>query len=707
MPDRANPVASTVYGNLKLGKDDAAEAAVVSTIVERGLACDRERAGWTDRQRLLTRLRYGIRKEKTFPWKNASNLAIPFIDHAIRKYKPTLLRLVTEPEPVCEFVGADPAAVETERIAETVYNWLFKTEMDCLAEIAYLIDHRCHRGFGFFQVGWEYVTEWETRTVPVKEFFPQGLPEGHDPQAIKSFLADQYGIYVDDAKNVETLEKAYQGILSGAQFVQLTYRKVIKDRPALYARDPIQVIAPPRTTDPGNAELLIVQHVYSVRKLKQLEADGFFVKGTVKKIVDDIRLKEQRRTGRVNADTEDIDLSRSMYLEKQLEDERDRTFGVENEENVLIWEVMHWHDYNNDGLDERVVSYLHPRTRTKLRCSPYSAPFHEWPLVKFDFEKVSRRWNASRGISALLSDLQLEINATHNSRIDGMTIRNAPAFQIPVLAAFKTRNFRVVPGTVIETPGGAQLTPLLQDRGAFPEMVNEENLLRSIGENYIGIYDAAITSEQSNVKSRTATEVSAIVQYTAATATFDAILFQIDMKKVHEMIWALYMDLGPAEIKLKVAGLNPQSPEAQFMTVKKADINKKYRIFPTGTVANTNRALELQNARETVAMYINDQTGFINPHELRRWHISLLAQPRIARRLVNSPEQAMELATLREAAAALESKGGPGEPSGEELMTALGGGVPMRSPDLPEQELSRSGQSGILSQGELNGRGNY
>src|SRR4026207_499303 len=158
MPDRSNPVALSVLGNLSLGKDEAAEKSRISGMVEQGLSWDRERGGWVDRPRLLTRLRYGIRREKTFPWKNASNLAIPFIDHAIRKYKPTLLRLVVEPDPGVEFVGADAAAVEAERLAETVYNWLFKTEMDCLTEIAYLIDCRCHRGFGFLQVGWEYLT---------------------------------------------------------------------------------------------------------------------------------------------------------------------------------------------------------------------------------------------------------------------------------------------------------------------------------------------------------------------------------------------------------------------------------------------------------------------------------------------------------------------------------------------------------------------
>src|SRR4026208_2468827 len=77
MPDRSNPVALSVLGNLSLGKDEAAEKSRISGMVEQGLSWDRERGGWVDRQRLLTRLRYGLRREKTFPWKTASNPATP------------------------------------------------------------------------------------------------------------------------------------------------------------------------------------------------------------------------------------------------------------------------------------------------------------------------------------------------------------------------------------------------------------------------------------------------------------------------------------------------------------------------------------------------------------------------------------------------------------------------------------------------------
>jgi len=643
--DRPNPVSTAVLGTVRLGATDDDEKRVLTQIITDGLKADGDRESWLSNQRTLTKLRYGIRKPKTFPWANASNLSIPFIDAAIRKYKPMLMRLVVEPDPIVEFVGEDAESVGSERKAETYYNWLFKIGMNALEPIAYLIDTLCHRGFAFAQVGWEYETEYETRTVSVQQLFPQGLPQ--DPQAVVQVLAEQYQLSLDDPRIVRSLEKAIAQIQTGAQFIKLAFRRVVKDLPAVWERDPVQVIAPPRTTDYGNAEWIIVQHVLSDRRVKQLEADGLFIPGTANKI----RTSREKRP--TNTGPNETGMSTSINAEEQLEAERDRIWGSENDDNILVWQVFHWSDIDNDGLMDRVETWIHPKSHTKCACRPYAYPFHRWPLVKFDFEKTSRRWHSPRGISAMLRDLQKEVNQQHNARIDGMTLRNAPMFQIPLLAGFKARNFRCKPGEVVQTPGGARLEPLIQDRGAYPEMVNEENLLRNLGESYIGLFDAAITSPSNQTKARTATEIQAVMQYTSATSTFDTILFQLAMRELHELIWQLWADLGPEEVTFKVLGEDPQSNEAKLITITKGEIAKRYKLIPTGTIANTNRALELANAREAMALYANDMTGFVNPYELRRWHLNLLTY-RWARRILNPPEAARNLNVLNQAAEAIQ-----------------------------------------------------
>lgn len=692
MPDRSNPTAYRIFGTLRLGANDTEEQNNITRLIEQGLTADNARTDWLNRQQALTRLRMGIRRKKDFPWPNCSNLAIPFIDHAIRKYKPTQMRLIVEPVPIVEFVGEDPEAVQAERLAEVRYNWLFKVEMDALTPLSYLIDILDHRGFAFLQLDWEYSSEWEVRTIPVKDLFPQAQagPPQLKPEEIAQAIALEYRLYPDEPQVRESIARAVQAILSGSEFVKLAFRRVVHDRPRLTERDPVAVISPPRCTDWENAEYIIVQHVLSLRWIEQKEAEGYFIKGTSAAIRRDIKSSQIVAGELGRANEVDMNTARSLATERTQQDLREKIWGVDDEENILVWEYFHWFDYNGDGLKERVVTHFHPRSRTKLRCVAYNMPFHEWPLIKFDFERTNRRWYSPRGISQMLADLQVEINSQHNSRIDAMALRNSPAYQINVLSTFKGRNYRAAPGTVIELPSGAALTPLQQDRGAFPEQVNEENMLRSIGEHYIGIFDAAITSPQSQTRARTATEISAIVQYTAATATMDAILFQDSMRKVHEKVWALFMDMGPEESYIKVTGNIPvEEGQSDLKRITKGEINKKFKLIPTGTVANTNRALELQNAREAMAMFVNDQTGYINEQALRDWYIGLLCQPRWARRIINPPQMAREQLMLKQAGQMLAQ-----EPN--VLAAAQAGG---RAPPVeqPRQELGNAAQAGPAS----------
>lgn len=682
MPDRANPNAYSVLGEIRLGATEDDEKREVDRLIQQGLRADGDRATQLDAWKKLTRLRYGIRDPKTFPWKNASNLSIPFMDAAIRKYKPTLMRLIVEPDPVVEFVGEDPAAVLQERLAEITYNWLFKTEMNALEPMAYTVDTMCHRGFAWVQIGWDYQTEYEVRSCSIRQLFPTGLPQ--DPNQIIAKLVEEYDLDPQDPRIAGPLNNAINAIMGGASFVKIAHRKVVADRPVIWDRDPVQMIIPPRCTDHRNAEWIVVQHVQSIRKLKQMEADGFFKTGSVAKVLKELHINDDKAgTNGAGGYGGEHYLTQSLSTEQAIQDDREKVFGHEDDDNILIWEMYHWYDYNGDGLKERVVTYLHPRSFTKLCSKPYNYPFACWPFVKFDFEKTSRRVNSPRGVSGLLKDLQREINHQHNARLDGMTLRNSPVYQVPTMTGFKARNFRCVPGTVLQMPGGAQISPIVQDRSAYPEQVNEENMIRGIGEQYVGIFDSNITSPTSATQARTATEIHAAMQYTAATASLDAILFQLSMRELHTMIWDLFMDLGPDEVYIRVPGQDPSTNEPELKPTKKADINKRFKLIPTGSIANTNRALQLANAREAMQIFLNDQTGYINPYFIRQWFLYLL-DPRWGRKILNPPNQAQELQTLRQAASAMQDPDMQSEMNSKQHQLS-----PDQMPSQPDQQVAQ------------------
>lgn len=676
MADRSFILAHNVLGSHRLGATEDEERRAINDLISEALRADNARGGWLERQRALTRLRYGIRDPKTFPWRGASNLSIPLIDQQIRRYKPLLMRLVVEADPIVEFVGEDPDAVAAERKAEAEYNWLFKQHMDAVEPLAYVTDAICHRGYGIAQIGWDYRTEHVVRVIEPKALIPPGAQQVPDPTENPDFyvalIVREYQLDIQDPRVAKALTDVSSQIANGKEFVRLAFRKVVADKPALWDRDPVQIIVPPRTTDYANCEWIIVQHVFSARRIKQMEADGFFQRGFYEKIAS---ARRARGTQRID----DIPFSDSLREEKNEADRRENIWGQEDDDNILLWEYYHWHDLNSDGLSERAITWLHPATRTKGSTREYPYPFHRWPFQKIDFEKTSRRFHSSRGISGLLEHVQRQINAEHNARIDGMTLRNAPVYQMPVVSGFKARNFRAVPGTVLQLPMGARLEPVGQDHSAWPASYQEENLLRALAESYVGNFDSAVMAPGASTR-RTATEVQAAVQLAASTASLDAIIFQIAMKEIHHMIWALWLEFRPATVSYKVQGLDPQDPDAKLITVSKAEIDKKFKLVPTGTIANTNRALELQSAREALSFFANDQTGYVDPYELRNWYFTLLDFRR-ARKVMNSPQDAAHLQVLMQAAAELQQ---------DPTLAASAGASPRRPPaEATQTEVER------------------
>ena len=140
--DRTFPFSVVYTGNFRLGASEDDHKRVIHRIVQDSLSADHDRQGWLTRQDALTRLRLGIRKPKSFPWPGASNLSIPVVDAQLRKYKPMLMRLIVQPDPIVqfdsieEFEGSD----EAERLAEAEMTWLFRTKMKAIEPMAYIVE---------------------------------------------------------------------------------------------------------------------------------------------------------------------------------------------------------------------------------------------------------------------------------------------------------------------------------------------------------------------------------------------------------------------------------------------------------------------------------------------------------------------------------------------------------------------------------------
>lgn len=603
---------------------DTLSADEISDLIKEITAADEARSQWLDNQRKLTQQRYGIGgAAPKGPWPGASDLKIPTQDKAIRRWKPKILSLVFDTHPVAYFRALEPQDVPAAHAVEQFYDWLFKIHMeDSLEECCYLVDLIAHRGFGFIQVYWDYRTEEESYICDPKTTWPPGV-EGLSDDDIVSYLVAEYEIEPDDVSPdmIATLREGRP--------ITLQFRTVVADRPRIVARDPVQVIAPPSAVSVEDAAWICVQHVFDAATLRAWAADGRLRFDAVEQVLSHVE-EPDRPTAAVRSD------------EESLLDHKEGLAASESRQNIEVWEIYTWRA-ERSGVRRRVVYWLHPGSQILLAALPYVFPFHCWPLVKFDHEKTYRRWHAPRGISNMLSPLARAINRLHNARLNAIAIQLAPVFKWRAPTGVPPRGLRFAPGQVIPVTELNDIEPLVHDLRNIPVYTQEEFQTRQYAEDYAGIYDSSLMSALDPTERRTATEVNYVAEQMQGAFALDAKLFQTAMARVHRLVWQLWYAFGPPEIYFRV--LNEEMPRL----FRKSEIGSNFDVVPSGTPANTNKALELARAREVMQFLGADTSGVVDRAKLFEWYLSRLDWL-LAKTVIRGPQEQQAAAMLMGAA---------------------------------------------------------
>jgi hypothetical protein len=147
---------------------------------------------------------------------------------------------------------------------------------------------------------------------------------------------------------------------------------------------------------------------------------------------------------------------------------------------------------------------------------------------------------------------------------------------------------------------------------------------------------------QNSVERRTATEVEAVMQQTQAVFGQDAALFQDAMSKVHKQLWKLCMEFDKDEIYYRVTG------DEVLYNVKKHEIDDEYDIVPAGTPANTSKQLAMARTRESMQLFLQDQTGLVDKWELMKSYFDVL-DPNLGKLVLRSKEQAAAIQMVMQA----------------------------------------------------------
>jgi hypothetical protein len=674
MITRGNPLGIAATGQITVDLE-----AQVKDLHERIRAAEEDRHSWLRKQRIILEQRRGIRPSKVIPWKGSNNDSIPLTDGVIRRWKPNIVSLVMDSDPVAHFFATKPDDVDAAKSAEAFYNWKFRSLPQVLSTLNELADLIAQHGMAYTRQGWLYSTDRKARIVRTAALFPGGIQAATDqinqqiqaqnaallaaqqdpnqqvpPDAqqqpllgpeeyARLVLIQQYNL--DD--NDPTLPEAIQAVLNGAEYIKIFYAEVIEDRPEWRALSPLDVVIPVRARTDVITDFIAIVHRLSKDDILRKVRDGVFQPAPAQDVIERMRSNVQSFTD-IEATAFD---GRSASARVQIAHALNEVEGIKKKTSLddpyePIWEIYCKLDIDGDNILERVIMWYHPETAQILSVIEYPMPFHEWPITKFEFEHTSDRPYQSRGVAELLSTFQKLTNKLHNSRLDAIQVLLSPMLKLRASNKQMGRNIRYRPGTIIPLQDVNDLQPLIQDFRSLGQFLQEENFTKQLAEQYIGVFDSSVLQAQRSER-RTATEVESVMSQISQIFTGDAGLFQQAMAQVHRHLWYLWLDFGPEEEYFRVEGV----PQPQI--IRKEDIQRNFDIVPSGTPANTNKALALSRAREMLQFFAPDQTGLIDKSELYSHYMELLDR-NLAKRVIRPVEEA---ALLQQAAAAVAEQG--------------------------------------------------
>lgn len=676
MITRGNPLGIDATGQVQVDVEGQ-----IKLLHQRVQAAEQDRSPWLTKQRILVEQRRGIRKEKVIPWNGANNDNWPVTDGVIRRWKPGIVSLVRDADPVAYFFATKPEALSAAQVAQAFYHWKFTKLPDTDRTVMELSDLIAQHGLAYTRQGWKYTIERTCRVVRSDSLFPGGvqaaldatnqniaqqnaqieqaaaagqLPPGVEPQPqldaptfVKLTLQQEYDLDDGDLGHDGTsqLDSAVEKLIQGAPYIKVYYKAVTEDRPSWQPLSPLDVVVPITGQPAHDAEFVAIVHRMTADKIRCMVRDGHFRPDAAEEVIAKIK-------NRVTGDTsEDIVFdARTSGARAQVKRALDSIEGIAPHDNGVepglepVWEIYCKLDIDGDGIGERCIVWYHPASAMILSITEYPYPFRCWPIVAFEFEHTSPRPYQSRGIAELCSTFQKHVNKLHNARLDAVQVLLSPMFKYRSSNGEIPRNMKFRPGAMIPLSEVDDLQPLVQDFRPLTMFLTEEQFTKGLAEQYIGVFDSSLTQVGGTGRERrTATEVEAVTAQIGNVFSQDATLFQASMAEVHRQLWQLWLEFGPEQEFFRVTG------EEQPRLARKQEINRDFDIYPAGTPANTNKALALARAREMIQLFAQDATGLIDKYRLFKNYMDLTDR-NFSKLVVRKPEEASAVQAIMQAA---------------------------------------------------------
>lgn len=559
---------------------------------------------WVNKQDTFYKMRMRVKKDKTFPFKNASNLRMPTAESYIRKAKAGIMNVVFGLRPIVQAIPSPGGNVQVANKIEKFYDHLIMDVMGFRPKATMIVDQTLEKGLELTKPFWRLDICDRVQTIETKDLEPQELQmlmtlpiEQIVPVAVKRFEVDMAKPVRDE--NTDALIEAITKLKAGEQKVKLNVRDVLYNAPDVSLIAPDRCYVPTYSgVDVQGSEFVVHEYILPIDAVERKAEE----RGWSKEAVDEIK----EYTGRDNSETT-LDMTKDL---------REGITLLSKSGLVKIREFYGYEDIGN-GKKEKVIVAYSPSFSKELKKAKWQSYSGDYPFVKFFYELTDDRWFSHRGIPELLEDIIKEIDTQHNIKIDQQTIRNAPMF-VYRSGMVNPNMVQMKPNQAIPVKGTMALGDVVQALNFNNPNVEysyerEQQLLESKAQELLGQPDYSLQSMINRRQPRTLGEVQMQASSYQNIFGLDASMFVDSFSKLFNMIMELWCEFGEEEYEFNYFGADGRG---ETVKLSREEIQNKYTVVVRGNDSNTNPNTKLQKAQQIIMAVTNPvllQSGVMTP----------------------------------------------------------------------------------------------
>jgi len=298
----------------------------------------------------------------------------------------------------------------------------------------------------------------------------------------------------------------------------------------------------------------------------------------------------------------------SLLKDVQMMEEGYENVPQESEDSLEEIELIEFHgkyDIDNDGRMEDIVATFSPKQNVLLSVRESDLLHGKKPFAEIKMFPVPGRFE-SQGVPEIITDLQQELNDIHNQRIDNGTITNAVMFWYDPNSDVDPEIHR--PGPGMGFPAGPNQMGILQTGDVKFSSFREEELVRRLIQDRIGVSDFAIGNDATAIQNKTATGVSAIVNEGNQRLEMMLRNVAVGLNEACLQTLQLLQQFGKDEMFFRVV----EGAKTSMRKVTAKEIQGQYDIDIAANSVNTNRLVQLSEIQQQLEVALRAGPEYVN-----------------------------------------------------------------------------------------------